>query len=183
MNDRFWPSADLGEGRTPDQMVMSASGQKRTSLRLPAAHLNRPSPPRRSLAREKRHKLTAMTWRRLQRIAMHLLLVAFLAIPAVAAPARAVADAMQAAAASAMSDASVQANVPCDAMRASSDGQQPCDCCVDHTCDISACLGTGCLPELPRLIASIPAVGVAAPWRQRPVPTGTIETPFRPPIA
>lgn len=113
---------------------------------------------------------------------MHLLLVAFLAIPAVAAPARAVADAMQAVATAAMAGAVVQADGPCDTMRASSDAQQPCDCCAPHTCDISACLGTGCLPELPRVIASIPAVAVAASLRQPVVPTGSIETPFRPPI-
>jgi hypothetical protein len=114
---------------------------------------------------------------------MHLLLVAFLAIPAVAAPARAVSDAMQTAAVAAMADTMVHADGPCDTMRASSEGQQPCDCCASHTCDISACLGTGCLPELPRLIANIPNVAVVAMWRQPPVPTGTIETPFRPPIA
>lgn len=124
-----------------------------------------------------------MTWRRLQRVALHLLLVAFLAIPAVAAPARAVADAMQAATASAIAEAMAQADEPCDAMRASPDGQQPCDCCPSHTCDISACLGTGCLPELPRVIASIPPVAAAAPWHQPAVPAGTTETPFRPPIA
>ncbi|WP_345476019.1 hypothetical protein [Lysobacter panacisoli] len=112
---------------------------------------------------------------------MHLLLVAFLAIPAVAAPAQAVAEALQVVA-TAASDAGVQTDGPCDAMPASSDDQQPCDCCVPHTCDISACLGTGCLPELPRVIASIPPVAAAAPWQQPSVPTGTIETPFRPPI-
>ncbi|MDI9239122.1 hypothetical protein QLQ15_09390 [Lysobacter sp. LF1] len=111
---------------------------------------------------------------------MHLLLVALIAIPAVAAPARSVTQAMQAAAAAA--DTSGHADGPCDQMRPSPGSQQPCDCCASRTCDISACLGTGCLPGLPQLIASVPNVTAAQAWRQPPVPTGAIETPFRPPI-
>ena len=124
--------------------------------------------------------LSDMTWRPPYRVVLHLLLVAFLAIPGIAAPARAVFDAMAVAAGTA--DA-MDHNAPCDPMRSPSAGQPPCDCCDSHTCDFSACLGTGCLPELTRLVASIPPAIVTPPWRRPPVPGGMIETPFRPPIA
>ena len=57
------------------------------------------------------------------------------------------------------------------------------DCCAPHACDLSACLGTGCLPELPRLAASIPPAATLVPWRQPRLPAGVIDTPLRPPIA
>lgn len=123
-----------------------------------------------------------MRLNRLTRIALHLLLAAFLVVPGIAASAQAVAGAVQAAASAATADMA-EAGRPCDLMGHSSAEQPPCDCCVPQACDFSACLGTGCLPELPRLVAAIPPVAVAAPWRQSPVPTGVTETPFRPPIA
>ena len=57
------------------------------------------------------------------------------------------------------------------------------DCCTPHTCDLSACLGTGCLPELPRLAGSVPPAATPIPWRQPRLPAGVVDTPLRPPIA
>jgi hypothetical protein len=57
------------------------------------------------------------------------------------------------------------------------------DCCAPHSCDLSACLGTGCLPELPRIAANVPPTATLIPWRQPRLPAGVIDTPLRPPIA
>lgn|SRR5687767_14904505 len=124
-----------------------------------------------------------MTARQLTRIALHLLLAAFLVIPGIAAPAQGVASELQAAASAAMADGMADADMPCDQMGRDSAEQAPCDCCTPHACDFSACLGTGCLPELPRLVAAIPPVVAPVYGRQPPAPAVVIETPFRPPIA
>ena len=133
------------------------------------------------------------------RIALHLLLALCLVVPGIAAPAQAVADELHAAAAARMSDAmsdsmdmaamdvSMQ-GMPCGEMhmadapsKATSDKSG--DCCAPHSCDLSACLGTGCLPELPRLAASVPPAATLVPWRQPRLPAGVVDTPLRPPIA
>ena len=112
------------------------------------------------------------------RLAIHLLLVVSLVLPGSAAPAQAVADALSTLATSA-------ASMPCDGMQMPAEHQHapPCDCCEHGKCDISACLGTGCLFALPRLVALIPGVAAPLPW-QRPAPDSrTVETPLRPPIS
>lgn len=114
----------------------------------------------------------------LARLAIHLLLIVSLALPGIAAPAQAVADAL--------SDLRTsETAMPCDGMQAPSEHQPaaPCDCCEHGKCDISACLGTGCLFALPRVVALIPTVAASLPW-QHPAPDSrTIEPPQRPPIA
>lgn len=83
-------------------------------------------------------------------------------------------------------------DMPCGAMHMSdatppkSPSSSPArsgDCCAPHSCDLSACLGTGCLPELPRIAASVPPVATLIPWRQPRLPAGVVDTPLRPPIA
>jgi len=121
-----------------------------------------------------------MRWRLSHRVVLHLLLVACLAIPGVAAPARAVAEAMAVAAATA--DAPMQSDMPCEEMRSNRAGESPCDCCDVRSCDLSACLGTACLPQLPRLVAHVPPAVAATPWHGPMLRTGMTGTPFRPPI-
>jgi hypothetical protein len=135
------------------------------------------------------------------RVALHLLLALCLVIPGIAAPAQAVSDELHAAAAAQMADEmSDSMDMGMAAMDMSAQGM-PCgdmhmadapskqapeksgDCCAPHTCDLSACLGTGCLPELPRLAPSVPPAATPIPWRQPRLPAGVIETPLRPPIA
>ncbi|MBU8974781.1 hypothetical protein JI752_001370 [Lysobacter sp. MMG2] len=123
-----------------------------------------------------------MTRRPPYRIVLHLLLMAFLAVPGLMAPARLLTDAMQAAGSPASAEFVEHSDDPCGAMNASAK-QKPCDCCVSRTCDLSACLATGLLPELPRVVAAIPVAVDVGLWRQPPVLTGVIEAPFRPPIA
>jgi uncharacterized protein involved in copper resistance len=138
------------------------------------------------------------------RVALHLLLALCLVVPGIAAPAQAVADELHAAAAAQMADAmgdsmemasmdmtgmdmSAQ-EMPCGDMHMVDAPSNPAskksgDCCAPHSCDLSACLGTGCLPELPRLAASVPPAATPIPWRQPRLPAGVIDTPLRPPIA
>jgi hypothetical protein len=140
------------------------------------------------------------------RVALHLLLALCLVIPGIAAPAQGVADELHAVAAAqaddamdaAMADGAMPASMdmpsemaahgmPCGEMHMADAPSKPAsksgDCCTPHTCDLSACLGTGCLPELPRLAASVPPTATLIPWRQPRLPAGVVDTPLRPPIA
>jgi hypothetical protein len=111
------------------------------------------------------------------RVALHLLLVVSLVLPGIAMPARAAAQVWQAAAASTtMADGMAMAQ------------QAPhkhCQegCCPRQTCDLSACIATGCLPRF----ASLPTVKLVVPftfsWRSITPPVRLVETPLRPPIA
>lgn len=113
------------------------------------------------------------------RVALHLLLVVSLVLPGIAMPARAAAQVWQAAAAS-------TAMAGHDGMdMAQPAPHKPCQegCCPRQTCDLSACIATGCLPRF----ASLPAVKLVVPftfsWRSIRPPTRLVETPLRPPIA
>lgn len=108
---------------------------------------------------------------------VHLLLILALVLPGTAAPAQAVADALSAL-------ATQDAEMPCDGMQTAPEHRagMPCDCCEHGKCDISACLGTGCLFAPPRLVAAIPLTNAPQPWRRPAPPSHTIETPLRPPI-
>ena len=125
-----------------------------------------------------------MTPRPFAHIALQLLLAVFLVIPGIAAPAQAIADEFEAAAAASMAVAMAGQQMPCDekGTPTSADDAAPCDCCTAHACDLSACLGTACLPDLPRLAANVPPATKPGPWRQQPLPLGVIDTPLRPPI-
>ena len=127
-----------------------------------------------------------MSPRLLPRIALHLLLAVSLVIPGVVSQAQTIAYELQAAAATAtMADAIASDQMPCDDMDmlAPADGAEPDDCCTPQSCDLSACLGTACLPQLPR-IAAAPPLGAAPPsWLQSIHPIGVSDTPLRPPIA
>jgi hypothetical protein len=122
-----------------------------------------------------------MALRKLPRLVLHWLVVISMITTTLVVPAQAATDALQAAAATQTSAA--MADMPCgdkDAPAAAHD--MPCDCCTPASCDLSACLGTACLPELPRLVASIPVRSIPVPWNA-PVPfSRLIDTPLRPPI-
>lgn len=124
-----------------------------------------------------------MPLRQTARFVLHLLLVLALAAPGGIAPAQAVADLFPEHAASSMGGMAF-GELPCDQMGASAeDTPSQGDCCTPHDCDFSACLGTSCLPELPRIVAGIPLQAAVVPWRQPALPAGVGETPLRPPIA
>lgn len=128
-----------------------------------------------------------MSPRRLARFALHLLLMVSLVIPGIVAPAQAIADEFQAAAKAALvADAMAAQQTPCDGMDMPlyAEDSAPCDCCAaPHACDLSACLGIACLPELPHLAADVPPAATPLPWQQPSLPPGMIDTPLRPPIA
>jgi hypothetical protein len=125
-----------------------------------------------------------MSPRQLTRIALHLLLAVSLVIPGIVAPAQAIADGVQAAAAASLMHPTIMEEMPCGdmGMPASTEDSAPSDCCTPHTCDLSACLGTACLPELPHLAANVPPAATPLPWQQSSLPPGVIDTPLRPPI-
>lgn len=117
------------------------------------------------------------------RTVLHLLLALSLALPAIAAPAQAAADALQALAAASMADtAMVGDDMPCHG-DAATDAEPPCDCCPQSACDLSACIGTGCLNALPHVVAHVPPTAAPAPLPPVAVRTRLLETPLRPPIA
>lgn len=123
-----------------------------------------------------------MSLRWLTRITLHWLVVVSMITTTFAVPAQAATDALQAAAASQM--AAAMANMPCDDEHASTTPhQKPCDCCTPASCDLSACLGTACLPELPRLVMGIPAAAIPVSWNAPAPESRLIDTPLRPPIA
>ena len=120
--------------------------------------------------------------RRLTRLALHWLVVLSMIATTVVVPAQAADEVLQAAAASAM--AAAMDDMPCaDEAPANTDHEMPCDCCTPSNCGLSACLGTACLPELPRLVAAIPPTAMPVPWTM-PAPTpARLDTLLRPPIA
>ncbi|WP_460728934.1 hypothetical protein [Lysobacter rhizosphaerae] len=123
-----------------------------------------------------------MSMRHLARLALHWLLVISMITTALVVPAQAATDTLQSAAAARM--AAAMADMPCDDMGAAKAAHKmPCDCCTPASCDLSACMGTACLPELPRLVMGIPAAAIQVPWDAPAPPSRLIDTPLRPPIA
>ena len=122
---------------------------------------------------------------RLARLALHCLLTITMIAATVVVPAQAATDTIQAAAAAKM--AAAMADMPCGDDMAMSHGKadhaMPCDCCNPVSCDLSACLGTACLPVLPRMVATVPATTPMIPWQAPAAPSRMIDTPLRPPIA
>jgi hypothetical protein len=122
---------------------------------------------------------------RLARFALHCLLMISMITATLAVPAQAASDTIEAAAAAKM--AAAMADMPCADDMAMSHGkashEAPCDCCNPVSCDLSACLGTACLPELPRVVTTVPHATLMVPWQAPASPSHVIDTPLRPPIA
>jgi len=117
------------------------------------------------------------------RIALKLLLAVMLVVTGVVAPVQAIADAFASMPAPASTQAATAQKMPCESMDRSEQGGPPCPCCAQHSCDLSNCLGTACLPELPRMAAARPLTTAPIAWRQSHVPVGVADAPLRPPIA
>lgn len=123
-----------------------------------------------------------MSFRQLARLALHWLVVISMITTTLVVPAQTATDALQSAAATQM--AAAMADMPCDDTDTTTTAHEmPCDCCTPASCDLSACLGTACLPELPRLVTGIPAATIQVPWNAPASPSRLIDTPLRPPIA
>lgn len=76
------------------------------------------------------------------------------------------------------------AAMPCDGMdTATADHGMPCDCCTPSSCDLSACLGTACLLEVPRIAEPIRYAETKAAEDTPAPPSRSLDTPLRPPIA
>ena len=122
---------------------------------------------------------------RIARFTLHCFLMIAMVAATVAVPAQAASDTIEVAAAAKM--AAAMAEMPCAEDMAKSHGsvshKAPCDCCNPVSCDLSACLGTACLPELPRVVAAVPAITSVVPWQAPAAPSHVIDTPLRPPIA
>lgn len=120
-----------------------------------------------------------MSWRRRSHAFLHLLLAVLLVIPGVIAPMQGVAGELdRLAAVSAMT-----ADSPCDMHGTGTMSEMPCDCCTSHGCDLAACLGISCLPELPAVIAGLVRAGEPVQWSIPPVRSMAVDTPLRPPKA
>ncbi|WP_460761021.1 hypothetical protein [Lysobacter fragariae] len=120
--------------------------------------------------------------RLLTRVALHWLVIISMITTTLAAPVEAATDTLQSAAAAQM--AAAMADMPCDDMGTTTTAHDmPCDCCTPASCDLSACLGTACLPQLPQMVMGIPAATIQVPWNAPAPPSRLIDTPLRPPIA
>lgn len=119
-----------------------------------------------------------MKWRQAPRVLMHLLLAAALIVSGAVSPALAVAGELATLATAAMADS----EMPC-AMGETEKGEMPCDCCKARVCDLSACLGTGCLTEVPFVLAGVPASAVPLQWNPPEFRPLAVEAPLRPPKA
>ena len=123
-----------------------------------------------------------MSWRHLTRLALHWLVVISMITTTLVVPAQAATDTLQSAAAAQM--AAAMADMPCEDKDATAAAHEmPCDCCTPASCDLSACLGIACLPEVPRLVAGIPAGTIHVQWNAPAPPSRLVDTPLRPPIA
>lgn len=123
-----------------------------------------------------------MAFRSISRAALHWLVIIMMIATTLVAPMQATGEVLQEAATA--RTAAAMADMPCgDEMGMAATHEMPCDCCTPASCDLSACLGTACLPELPRVAAAIPFHAFHATWNAPVRPTRLIDTPLRPPIA
>ncbi len=120
-----------------------------------------------------------MIWRRRSRIFLHLLLALLLVIPGVVAPMQGVASGL----ADLAAVPTRLADTPCDMHDARAMDAMPCDCCTPHDCDLTACLGVSCLPEVAYLTALALPAGEPILWDTPPVRSLAVDTPLRPPRA
>lgn len=132
----------------------------------------------------------SMSRHRLTRFALNGLAILFLVAAVCTAPAQAVAQALHEAIdsrapASLATDShaamAMTAGMPCGDMPSNA-GDAHSYGCAHNGCDLSVCLGTACLPELPRLIAAVPATVLRPQWQAAMPPSRQIDTPLRPPI-
>jgi len=125
-----------------------------------------------------------MSPRRLLQIALHLLLAVGLVAPGIAAQAQSVALAF---ATTSLGAATDRQDVGCgDMSPATMDvhpQKRPATPCDQHGCTMAACLGAGCLPTLPRVLAFVPIGESLITWEQPVRPSRVLDTPLRPPIA
>lgn len=116
------------------------------------------------------------------RLVLHWTVIITMIATTLVAPVQAADEALQEAATAQM--AAAMADMPCDEeMDADTSHEIPCDCCTPASCDLSACLSTACLPELPRVAATVPLHELHVSWNAPAPPTRLIDTPLRPPIA
>jgi hypothetical protein len=122
-----------------------------------------------------------MAFRLLSRLALHWLVITMIATTLVA-PMQAADEALREAATA--QTAATMPDMPCDdQIDMAASHEMPCNCCTPASCDLSVCLGTACLLELPRVAAAIPFHTIHATWNAPARPTRLIDTPLRPPIA
>lgn len=119
--------------------------------------------------------------RRLARVALHVWLMITLIMATVGVPVQAATGALQVIAAAEM--AAAMKDMPCGEEAPAKAHDMPCNCCDPVSCDLSACIGAACLPELTRRVAAIPAMCLSVPWEMPSRPSRVMETPLRPPIA
>lgn len=123
-----------------------------------------------------------MPFRSLTRQALHWLVIITMVAATLVVPAQAADEAVREAATARM--AAAMADMPCgEAMEQAAAHDMPCDCCTPASCDLSACLGTACLLELPRVAGTAPLHIAHEPWNAPAPPMRLIDTPLRPPIA
>jgi hypothetical protein len=122
-------------------------------------------------------------WRKLIRVAAHLMLAISLVLPGVAAPARAAANAFAQPTAATTTMARGGRPTACGDMGVRPDRHRaPVDPCSTHNCDLSACIGTACLPEIAGVIA-VAAPTPAPALRRHPLRLlRIVDLPLRPPI-
>lgn len=122
-----------------------------------------------------------MSFRALSRLALHWLVIITMVATTLVTPMQAADESLREAGARM---AAAMSEMPCgDEMEMAVSHEMPCDCCTPVSCDLSACLGTACLLELPRVAAAIPFQTTHAAWNAPARPTRLIDTPLRPPIA
>jgi len=118
------------------------------------------------------------------RAVLHVFLAIALVLPGIAAPALAATEAL---AALGVPEKAVVARPPCDGMtmpaHSGPERELPAAPCAGHGCDLSACLGAGCIPTLPHIATLIPQADSPMVWELPLLPSRLTETPLRPPIA
>ena len=120
-----------------------------------------------------------MAFRRFFGITLHLLLVAGLVLPGIAAPAQAASQAL----AFASGTPGAMTHASCDGMSMNDHVPAKMPHGAQHGCDLAACLGSGCLPALPHVAAFVPDAEAPMTLDQPVPPSQLPDTPLRPPIA
>lgn len=120
------------------------------------------------------------------RILLHLLLALAFVLPALAAPAQDVANALAVAAPQEMPCDDMQGGGDMNAMDGddamAADHAAGCDCCSVQ-CDLSACLGAACLFSMPAIVGIALPAAAPLPWRATPLVAHAPDRLLRPPIA
>lgn len=120
-----------------------------------------------------------MSTRRILRVAIHLFLAAGLVLPGIAASVEGVRHAL----ATTAPGTTAMTQSACDGMPMPDKAPARMPQGAQHGCDLSACLGAGCLPTLPHVVAFVPDADSLIAWDQPLRPSRVFDTPLRPPIA